>query len=136
MLNKKYGSKIERSLGLQFLGNLIDFEGVTLSVFGNDTAGYKMALWIDYQEKINVNRWIVFSAKKNDIRRYIKQKCTLRDLINIAAAQKSPYLYMMRLSETTGRFTLDENIPEDLLPLIDSFLVDCIRADNAEHLFD
>ncbi len=136
MLNKKYGSKIERSIGLQFLGNLIDFDGVTLSVFGNDTAGYKMALWIDYQEKINVNRWIVFSAKKNDIRRYIKQKCTLLDLINIAAAQKMPYLYMMRLSEITGRFTLDENITEDYMPSADSFLVDDIRTDNAEHLFD
>lgn len=133
-----------KNLGLPFLGNLIEFEGMNLlSVFGSDRAGYRMALWVDYEENLtladNWETWVVFSAEKNDILGYIRQELTLLDLIrgaNTVGPDRIPYLYLMRINETTGKFTLNPNIPKDYMPSGDSFLADCIRSEAAEHLWD
>jgi len=107
-------------LNLNFVTDLIYFEGPLLSLFKNESGDSYLYYWCDVDE--NYNRWMIFRLSKADLTSYIFKKSSLKDLI-LNPVDGFEYIADIdgNLQYNNIYLTQPDKLPERYIPESDSF---------------
>jgi len=128
-------------LNLNFVSDLIYFEGSLLSLFKNETGDIYLYYWCDADE--NYNRWMIFRLSKEKLKSYIFKKLSLNYLI---LSPIDGFVYIADIDDNLQYSNIylvqPDKIPESYLPENDSFydfeseLDDDSKFLLLKHIFD
>ncbi|CAD5954631.1 hypothetical protein PCC9214_02779 [Planktothrix tepida] len=107
-------------LHLQYVADLIYFDGPLLSLFENQSGESYLYCWSDVNAVYN--RWLVFRVTKNSLQNYLQGQVSLRDLI---LNPVDGFHYAIDIDndlEVKNTFwVLPENLPDSYVPEEDSY---------------
>lgn len=110
----------EFPLKLNFVADLIYFEGPLLSLFKNETGDSYLYYWCDVDE--NYNRWIIFRLSKAKLKSYVFEKLSLDDLI---LNPSDGFVYITDIDDNLQYRNIyliqPDKLPEQYIPESDSF---------------
>ncbi|HAN73751.1 MAG TPA: hypothetical protein DCQ51_20680 [Planktothrix sp. UBA8407] len=107
-------------LNLQYVADLIYFDGPLVSLLENESGESYLYCWSDVNSVYN--RWLVFRVTKNSLQDYLLGKLSLRDLI---LNPVDGFHYAIDIDndlEVKNTFwILPENLPDSYIPEEDSY---------------
>jgi len=115
------GIKLDKfPLNLNFVIDLIYFEGPLLSLFKNESGDSYLYYWCDVDE--NYNRWMIIRLSKTNQESYILKKLSLNHLI---LSPVDGFVYILDIGDDLQYdniyLVLPENLPERYIPETESF---------------
>jgi len=107
-------------LNLQYVADLIYFDGPLVSLLENESGESYLYCWSDVNSVDN--RWLVFRVTKNSLQDYLLGKVSLRDLILNPVDAFHYAIYIDNDLEVKNTFwILPENLPDSYVPEEDSY---------------